>query len=337
MKLIASKNGFVKRKIAEWAKGMGAAGTYAEATGKEPPFGWSLAKKVVFDNVKAALGLDQVKYFLYGAAPLSSSVRSYFMSLNFLLINVYGMSECAGPETFTQADKHQSFDDTFMKEAGFPIEGTDLIILNPDKDGNGEICWRGRNRFLGYFKDEKETMATIDREGYLHSGDVGRLDSRGNLFITGRIKELIITAGGENVAPILIENAVKEALPFLSQVVVIGDKRKFLTCLLTLKCDPQGKLLPECVSQLEQFGLALKDTTEAAMSQKLRQVLEEGIAKANAKAISKAQHLAKFALLREDFTIDNGTMTPTMKLKRKEINKRFAKEIEAMYELKGSL
>lgn len=115
--------------------------------------------------------------------------------------------------------------------------------MNPDKDGNGEICYRGRHVFKGYLKNEQASRETLDYEGYLRSGDVGKLDKngirlkyiKGNLLITGRIKELIITAGGENIAPVLIEIEVKEALTFLSNCMVIGEARKFLVIILTLK------------------------------------------------------------------------------------------------------
>jgi long-chain-fatty-acid--CoA ligase ACSBG len=111
----------------------------------------------------------------------------------------------------------------FLKSAGRKVDGTDMIIDKPDKDGNGEICYKGRNRFMGYYKNEKATRETIDDAGYLHSGDIGQLDKRENLSITGRMKELIITAGGENVAPVLIENEIKTELKYLSAAMVIGD------------------------------------------------------------------------------------------------------------------
>ena len=139
------------------------------------------------------------------------------------LINGYGMSECAGAETLSDPLNFDKFDLEFMKSTGKAIDGTEIRIFNPDKDGNGEICYRGRNIFKGYYKNEQATRETIDAEGFLHSGDVGKLDSKGNLQITGRIKELLITAGGENVAPVLIENAIKDELPFISNAMVIGD------------------------------------------------------------------------------------------------------------------
>jgi len=106
------------------------------------------------------------------------------------------------------------------------MEGTVLKIFGPDKEGDGEICYRGRNIFMGYIKDESNTRNTIDENGFLHSGDVGKLDKFGNLCITGRLKEILITAGGENIAPVLIENEIKTALPLLSYAVVVGDQKK---------------------------------------------------------------------------------------------------------------
>jgi long-chain-fatty-acid--CoA ligase ACSBG len=154
MKLMAAENGFLKKKIAEWAKSIGVEGTYAELNGKQLPFGWSLAKSIVYDNVKKALGIDQVVYCIFGAAPLSPTIREYFMSLNIFLVCAFGMSECGGPQCFTEPKNFEKFDAEFFKEAGFSIEGTQLKIDNPDKEGNGEICFRGRNRFMGYFKNE---------------------------------------------------------------------------------------------------------------------------------------------------------------------------------------
>lgn len=126
----------------------------------------------------------------------------------------------------------------FLKSTGPPMNGTDMVIFMPDKDGNGEICYKGRNRFMGYFKNEKETRKTIDAKGYLHSGDIGRLDNKGNLIITGRIKELIVTAGGENIPPVLVENTVKEELKCISNCMLVGDMKKFLSLVITLKHKP---------------------------------------------------------------------------------------------------
>ena len=139
-----------------------------------------------------------------------------------------------------------------------PIPGTELIIeKKKPEDEEGEICYRGRNTFMGYFKNAEETSKTIDEPGFLHSGDLGKMTETGVLFITGRIKELIVTSGGENVPPILIENEIKNALPCLSNAMVVGDRRKFLTCVLTLKEAPpkSGQLDPSAVDFFKAQGV----------------------------------------------------------------------------------
>ena len=147
------------------------------------------------------------------------------------------MSESSGPETISSFKTFEKVDDDCLKSCGSALNGTEILIFNPDNTGEGEICYRGRNRFLGYFKNEQETRLTIDKQGFLHSGDLGRLDKTGNLSITGRIKELIVTAGGENVAPIIIENIIKLELPIISNSMVIGDMKKYLSVILALKHD----------------------------------------------------------------------------------------------------
>lgn len=145
------------------------------------------------------------------------------------LFQLFGMSETAGGHSANNKDCWQ------LEGIGRTIPGVKTKIDNPDAEGNGEICLMGRHIFMGYLDDLEKTKETIDDEGWLHSGDIGRIDDRGFLYITGRIKELLITAGGENIAPVLIEHKIKQELPHISNAVVIGDKRKFLAILLSLK------------------------------------------------------------------------------------------------------
>jgi len=314
---------------------MGVEGTLAEMEDKPTPFGWNIAKNVVYNNVKKALGIDNCRLLLYGAAPLSVNTRTYFASLNIFLVNVYGMSENAGPETFYAPHKGLS---ASLKSAGLGLPGTTIAIYNPDQSGDGEICFRGRNRFMGYHKDVASTKAAIDEKGFLHSGDVGHVSKNGHLFITGRLKELIITAGGENVAPVLIENEIKAALPEISQCVVIGENKKYLSCVITLKHEVVGEGLPG--ENLDKFVL-LEFKNQGIVATKIKELrtdpnfvkyIEAGIAKANSKAISRAQNVRKWYLLDGDFTVNGGEMTPTMKIKRKVVSTKYAKEIESMYE-----
>ena len=184
---------------------------------------------------------------------------------------------------------------------------------------------------MGYYKNPEETMKTIDGDGFLHSGDIGRLDHNGILFITGRVKELLITAAGENIPPILIENEIKEALPIVSNVMLIGDGRRFLTALVTLKSEPDGRLMNAFQSEYQKMGTTAKTVEEAKNCKLIYKHIDEGIKKANEKAISRAQKVQAFAILGEDFLVENGLLTPTLKLKRKEVLKKYDSIIENFY------
>lgn len=263
---------------------------------------------------------------------MRESTRLFFLNLNIYLRNIFGMSELSGPETITNPAVFKDFSlIESLKEAGQVIEGLQIAIDNPDAEGNGEICLRGRNTFMGYYKNEKETRETVDKRGFVHSGDVGVVSSNGVLSITGRIKELIITAGGENVAPVLIENEINTALPLFSQSVVVGDKRKFLGVLLVLKTKSPGVLADEVVSYIKPRGSNATTVAEAVKCEALRKIVQGGIDAANKKAISKAQNVQKFGFLLNEFSVDGGELTPTLKLKRKIINQKYEAQINALY------
>ena len=178
---------------------------------------YHVAHSLILSKIKAALGLDKCKGFLYGAAPIKASTVEYFASLDIPILGAYGMSETTAMVTLNSNGK---FD---LKSVGTAVGGIEVKIDNPDEKGNGEIIFRGRNIMMGYLKNEAATKETIDSQGYLHSGDLGKVDKHGFLFITGRIKELIITAGGENIAPLIIEDNFKEACPPCSNIMVIGE------------------------------------------------------------------------------------------------------------------
>lgn len=242
------------------------------------------------------------------------------------------MSECTGPGTL-------SFPGTYKTgTAGIPLPGSEIKIDNPDKDGNGEICFRGRHVFMGYMlSDEIKTKETIDSNGYLHSGDIGRFDENGFLQITGRIKELLITAGGENVAPVAIEDTFKHIIPVLSNVMVIGDRKKFLSALFCLRTtanedtSPTNNLTPDVVAIFEGLGSTSKTVSEANVDPLVKKYLSEGLKKVNEKSISSAQVVQKFAILPLDFSIPGGELGPTLKLKRSVVDTKYAAEIASLY------
>lgn len=249
---------------------------------------YNICSLLFFRKIKTAIGLNSCKFFLSGAAPISKEVLDYFTQIDIIIYELFGMSEtCAiitgsGPGTYKKGS------------VGKALIGQVKIA----KDG--EILYYGKNNFCGYKDNFSATLETLDKSGWLHTGDIGTIDEEGFLFITGRKKELIITAGGENVAPVLIENEIKKYGPNISQVVVIGDKRKYLTALITI---PKNN----------------------------REYVEQAVNKYNENPISRAQKIQKFKILKEDFSIENDCMTPTMKLKRAVIAKKFENEINSMY------
>ena len=209
-------------------------------------------------------------------------------------------------------------------------------------DREGEICFRGRNNFIGYLNNEAKTLETLDSEGYIHSGDIGTFNENGFVRITGRIKELIITGGGENVAPVLIEDSFKNICPIVSNMIVVGDGRKFLTAMLTLKVEmdtSSGKNIPTNNLTLfvrtfleEDLGVTGVNTTqEAIANKKVMDYLEKMIEANNQKASSRAQCIKKFRVLPTDFSFEGGELTPTLKLRRGPTHEKYADIIEGMY------
>jgi len=233
MKAVGAVTKGVKKKISTFAKHRGA--IYARHTavggnGKKP-FGWGLSSKI-HDKIKIKLGLDNVFLYCSAAAPIHPDTVNYFSQLGINICQCYGMSECTGP-MFAERPDYRS-----PGSCGIGIKGAEWKIDHVegrDKKEEGEICYRGRHIMMGYMFNEVKTNDSIDPEGWLHSGDVGRVDADGLLRITGRIKEIIITAGGENIAPVPVEQYIKSLLPAVSNFTMIGDRKKFCSALVTLK------------------------------------------------------------------------------------------------------
>jgi long-chain-fatty-acid--CoA ligase ACSBG len=181
------------------------------------------------EGAKESIGLQECTVFSYGAAALKYTSVEFFDNLKMPLFNIYGMSENTGPFVLMSHDKYS------LKTTGYPIPSMDLLIDEPDQSGEGEVCMRGRNIMNGYLKNEEATRKAIDLNGFLHTGDRGRHHPDDFLEITGRIKELILTSGGENVAPVPIEDIFKmECLP-CSNVMVVGEGERFVAALITFK------------------------------------------------------------------------------------------------------
>lgn len=255
----------------------------------------SIVSSRIVNNIKEKLGLDKCKYFATGAAPISKEVLLYFSSIGICILELYGMSETCG--VISVSDHIHSV----RGSCGSPVKGVTVKI-----GGDDEILVKGDNIFSGYFGSNADTG--IDRDGFLHTGDCGKLDEDGYLSIIGRNKELIITAGGENIPPVRIEDIIKEYVKDCkdAQAVLVGDKRKFLTLLVFTEEDDSKRVA-------DKFYSACKKYNEVD-------------------AISNSQKVQDVSVIKEALTIENGMLTPTMKYKRSKIVEKYKNEIDSMYE-----
>lgn len=325
--------GFFKKKIGAWAKSVGYRTTIAEMNHEPVPGAFKIAN-IMLNKAKGELGFDRCRIFISGAAPIMKETIEFFYGLHIPLMEVYGMSECSGPHTVCSLDRFRT------SSVGTEIPGVQTKLADKDEEGNGEVRMYGRHVFMGYLDEEEKTKETFDEELYLMSGDIGKKDKDGFLYITGRKKELIITAGGENIAPVPIEDTVKECLPCVSNCILIGDKRKFLSMLITLKVDvnmdtlePTDNLTAVTVDWVKAQGSGATKVSDILDHKDaiVLKAIQKGIDKANERAISRAQKIQKWSILPRDFSIPGGELGPTMKLRRPIVHKMYAKTIDAFY------
>jgi long-chain acyl-CoA synthetase len=289
----------IKKRLVDWSRKVASEVNALRDRDQPIPRGlgiqYSLAHRLVIGKLKTALGFDRVAVLISGAAPIAPDVLAFFASLDLPIREIYGQSEDTGPTSFNLPGK------TKLGSVGPPLPGLEVKIAE-----DGEILVRGPNVFLGYFKEPEATAETL-KDGWLCSGDLGAFDTDGFLTITGRKKEIIITAGGKNIAPKNIEAAIKES-PLVGEAVVIGDRRKFLTALVTIE------------------ETAAKEVGE----RELREAVQTQIDLVN-KSLARVEQVKKFAILPKPFGIETGELTPTMKIKRKVVAEMYSREIEAMY------
>jgi long-chain acyl-CoA synthetase len=263
---------------------------------------YALADKLVLHKLKRALGFDRARALISGAAPIAPDVLTFFASLDLPIREIYGQSEDSGPTSYNLPGK------TKIGSVGPALPGIEVKLGD-----DGEILIRGPNVFLGYYKEPEATAETL-KDGWLCSGDLGAFDSDGFLTITGRKKEIIITAGGKNIAPKNIEAALKQS-PVIGECVVIGDRRKFLSALVTLDEDAARKLTT---------------AGELATAPEIRAAIQQQVDEVN-QTLARVEQIKKFTVLARPFGIATGELTPTLKIKRKTVAQLYDREIEAMY------
>jgi long-chain acyl-CoA synthetase len=305
-----SKATGAKAKVLAWARGVGTKVTDLRNRGEEPSgmlgVQYKLADRLVFAKAAHALGLGEARILISSAAPLAPEIKAYFASLDLNILEVYGQSEDTGPTTINLPGRNK------VDSVGPAFPNVAVKIAE-----DGEILVKGRNVFLGYYKEPEATAETM-RDGWLYSGDLGEFDADGFLHITGRKKDIIITAGGKNVAPKPLESGLK-LHSLISEAVVIGDRRKFLAVVVTVDEEVAAGFLAE-------RGV----DGPAHTSEEIAAEVQAAIDELN-KDFARVEQLKKFVILPRQLSIEGGELTPTLKVKRNKVNEHFADEIEAMY------
>ena len=287
---------------------------YAKAKAKGEPYNslaFTVAKKLVFPKVKDKLSKrfgGRITKFVSGGAPLAKKIAYFFDLLGFHILEGYGLTETIAVTSVNLPGQNK------LGTVGRPLPAVEVKIAE-----DGEILMRGRNVMRGYLGLPEATAEVIDKEGFFHTGDIGDMDSDGYLKITDRKKDLIKTSGGKYIAPQALEGALKTGSELISQVVVIGDRRKYVSVLVTV-AEPEAKKLTGAASYA--------DATRSAL---LRQRIQEAIDRVNA-TVPSYETIKRFTILDRDFTQETGELTPTMKVKRKAATQKFKKEIDAMYD-----
>jgi long-chain acyl-CoA synthetase len=272
---------------------------------------YHLAERLAYRKLRDRMG-GRLRFFVSGGAPLPRDIAEFFFAVGLPIFEAYGATETTAPAT------GNTFDDFKFGTVGKPLPGVDIKIAE-----DGEILIRGRNVFRGYYKDPRATEEALV-EGWYHSGDIGRLDDEGFLTILDRKKELIITSAGKNISPQNIEGLLKHD-PLISQAVAIGDRRNYLTALLTLNID----LLHELARQL---GIGEGTSQEMVEHPRVIDRVAAVVNRVNTQ-LARFEQIKKFRILPEDFSQATGELTPTMKLRRKFIAEKYAREIANLYEV----
>jgi len=303
-----------KKKIFYWALGVGRRVSQAEQAGRPIPLGLRLkhriAHKLVFSKLHAALG-GRLRFANSGGAPLSKEIAEFFHAAGILILEGYGLTETCPALAVNRVDAFK------FGSVGKALPGVELRIA-PD----GEILARGPNiATRGYWKKPEATAEVFEAGGWFHTGDIGRIDADGFLYITDRKKDLIVTAGGVNIAPQNIENLLKTD-PFVSQAMVHGDRRPYPVALVTLNPEELAKFARE-------QGISGSDA-EIAKHPKIVERVGRIVGAKNAELQSYAQ-IKKFAILPGDFTQENGDLTPTLKVKRKVVAEKYQSLLESLY------
>jgi long-chain acyl-CoA synthetase len=310
-----SAEGGVKAKLFDWAIGVGTRASTVRAEGRSPSgllaAELALADKLVLHKVRARFG-GRIRYFISGSAALNSDVARWFDAVGLLILEGYGLTETSAA-SFVNRPVAYAFG-----SVGWPLPGTEVRI-GPD----GEILLKGPGVMAGYHNLPEESAETVEPDGWMHTGDIGELDERGFLRITDRKKDLFKTSNGKHVAPSAMEAIFKGVCPYASQLIVHGEGRSFVTALVTLDPDAMD-------SWAVENGKAGTPYAELVSSPEAREMVQGYIEQLNAQ-LNHWETIKKFLILDKDLSIEEGDLTPSMKLKRKVVAGKYRDELDSLY------
>lgn len=304
----------VKRAIFNWCVGVGRQASRLQQQGQPLPPGLrlkrNLAHRLVFGKLHAAVG-GRLRYFVSGGAPLAREIAEFFHAAGLLILEGYGLTETCPALT---ANRHDNYK---FGTVGLALPGVELRL-----DDDGEILARGPNIARGYYQRPEATAEVFLEDGWFATGDIGEIDADGFLRITDRKKDLLVTAGGKNVAPQNIENLLK-ADPLISQAMVYGDRRPFLTAVLTLDMEA-------ATAYARDLGISGDTVAELAANPQLRVLLEGRVERVNQR-LAPYETIKKFVIAREDFSEASNELTPTLKVKRQVVTQKYQAELDELY------
>jgi long-chain acyl-CoA synthetase len=308
--------GWLQQAAYAWAIGVGTTIANRVLAG-QPVNGWlklqfQLARVLALNNVRKLIGIHRARFLVTGAAPISADLVRWYLALGVPMLEVWGMTETCGASTGVPAGQ--------MKPGSIgPAAAFNEVRLDP---ATGEILVRGTNVFAGYLNLPEKTAEALTPDGWLHTGDVGTVDADGFYRITDRMKDIIITAGGKNVTPSELENDLKFS-PYITDAVVIGDKRPYLTVLIMIDQENVEKFAQDA-------DVPFSNYTSLTRAAEVQALIQAELERVNQK-FARVEQLKKFYLLENQLSAEDEELTPTMKLKRKLVEKKYAVQIEAMY------
>jgi long-chain acyl-CoA synthetase len=305
----------IKKKLFNWAIGVGRIVTEYRQKKRPLPAGlklkYGIANKLVYAKLKERVG-GKIRFFVSGGAPLAREIGDFFAAAGLLIMEGYGLTETSPVIAVNRLGKYK------FGSVGVPLDNVEVKIAE-----DGEILTRGAHVMQGYYKKEADTKECIDPDGWFHTGDIGHLDEDGMLVITDRKKNIIVTAGGKNVAPQKMENLLATSR-YIDQILVIGDKRKFCSAIIV----PNFEVLEKFA---EEKGVSYQSHKDLCESAEVYQLIQKEVEAANAQ-VASYETIKKIVLLDQLFSIESGELTPSLKIKRKIVEQNYKEEIEAIYQ-----